>query len=166
MNQQDLRQEILDILSEDARTTAKTIAAMLGADEAAVAAEIERLEKEKVILKYSAVINEEKTEDDSVVHALIEVKVMPQYRYGYESIARSIDSYPEVRSCYLMSGGYDYMVLVDGPSLREIARFVAEKLSVLEGVTSTATHFVLRKYKDNHVIIPIENSDKRQVVTP
>lgn len=166
MEKQTLQKEIIEILSDDARTTPKVIARMLDVDEALVINEIKSMEKNNIILKYNAVINEEKTEDDSSVHALIEVKVMPQYRYGYESIARSIDAYPEVRSCYLMSGAYDYMVLVDGCSLREVARFVAEKLSVLEGVTSTATHFVLRKYKDNHVIIPIEKSDERQVVTP
>lgn len=166
MTQHPYAFDILDILTQDARTSAKTIAAMLGAEEEAIAAEIARLEQEDIILKYSAVVNEEKTEDEGRVHALIEVKVTPQFEHGYETIAQSICVYDEVRSCYLMSGSYDYMVLVDGSSVRDVARFVAEKLSVLDGVISTATHFVLRKYKDNHVVMPIENSDKRQMVTP
>lgn len=166
MQQISLTEEILDILSDDARTSPDTIATMLDIDVDTVRKEIARLEQNDIILKYATIINEDKIAAEEAVHALIEVKVMPQYQRGYEAIARAIDAYPEVSSCYLMSGSYDFMVLIDGDSVREIARFVAEKLSVLEGVTSTTTHFVLRKYKDNHVIIPTENEDQRQVVTP
>lgn len=166
MKQLSLTEEILEILANDARTTPETIASIAGVDADVVRKEIARLEQDDIILKYATIINEEKIAAEESVHALIEVKVMPQYQRGYEAIARAIDAYPEVSSCYLMSGSYDFMVLLDGYSVREVARFVAEKLSVLEGVTSTTTHFVLRKYKDNHVIIPTENEDQRQVVTP
>lgn len=157
---------ILDILTQDARTPPALIGAMLGLPETDVTQEIERLESENIILKYSAIVNEEKTVRDGTVNALIEVKVTPQYQHGYEAIAQTLVMYPQVRSCYLMSGAYDYMLLVDGPSLREIARFVTEKLAVINGVISTSTHFILRKYKDNHVVFPVENSDSRQVVSP
>lgn len=160
------RLDIIEILTQDARRPPAMVAAMIGCSEQETAKEIALMEDENIIMKYSAVINEERVEDARSVHALIEVKVIPQYRHGYEAIAQTICVYEEVRSCYLMSGTYDYMVLVDGRSVRDVARFVAEKLSVIEGVTSTATHFVLRKYKDNHVIMPPESSDKRQVVTP
>lgn len=166
MNQPTFTEEILEILMQDARTSPATIAAMLDVEIDIVKKEIARLEKENIILKYTALVNEEKIEDENTVHALIEVKVMPQFQHGYEAIARSIGAYPEVGSCFLMSGSYDFMVLIDGQSVREIARFVAEKLSVLDGVTSTTTHFVLRKYKENHVDIPTEKEDHRQVVTP
>lgn len=158
--------EILDILSADSRTPASIIAQMLNSTEEAVAAEIKRLEDEKILLRYGITINEEKTESESTIHALIEVKVTPQASHGYEAIADEISRYPEVRACYLMSGSYDYMVMVDGPSLRVVSRFVTEKLAVIPGVISTGTHFVLRKYKDNHVIMPHSSDDRRQVVTP
>lgn len=161
-----LRYDIIEILTQDARRSPAVIASMLGSTEEEIRKEIANLEEEKIILKYSATINEETIEDERSVHALIEVHVVPQARHGYDAIARTICMYDEVRSCYLISGTYDYMVLVDGRSLRDVARFVAEKLSVIEGVTGTATHFVLRKYKDNHVIIPLKSDDKRQVVTP
>ena len=158
--------EILDILAADSRTPASIIAQMLNTTEDAVAAEIKRLEDEKILLRYGIIINEEKTESESTIHALIEVKVTPQFRQGYEAIADQISRYPEVRACYLMSGSYDFMVLVDGPSLRVVSQFVTEKLSVLNGVVSTGTHFVLRKYKDNHVVMPKNKDDHRQVVMP
>lgn len=166
MNQTLLRQNILEILTQDARQDPAMIAKMLGASEKEIKDEILAMEQENIILRYSAVINDEITDEPGDVHALIEVKVTPQYQHGYEAIADTICEYDEVRSCYLMSGSYDYMVLVDGKSLRNVARFVAEKLAVIDGVTSTATHFVLRKYKDNHVMMPVKNDDCRQVVTP
>ncbi len=164
--EQSFAMEILDILAQDARTPAAVIAQMLGSTEAEVLAEIKRLEDEKILLRYTTIINEDLTEAESTVHALIEVKVTPQYRQGYDAIAEQLTRYSEVRACYLMSGAYDFMVLVDGPSLRDVSRFVTEKLAVLNGVTSTATHFVLRKYKDNHVTMPFSDDDHRQVVTP
>ncbi|MGI6150717.1 MAG: Lrp/AsnC family transcriptional regulator [Christensenellales bacterium] len=158
--------EILDILAQDSRTPAAIIAQMLNTSEEAVKAEIKRLEDEKILLRYTTIIDEEKAESESTIHALIEVKVTPQYRQGYDAIAEQVSRYPEVRSCYLMSGSYDFMVLVDGPNLRSVAQFVTEKLAVLNGVVSTGTHFVLRKYKDNHVVMPNGKDDRRQVVTP
>lgn len=158
--------EILDILAQDSRTSAAIIAQMLNSTEEAVLAEIARMEKENILLRYTTIVNEELTEDKETIHALIEVKVTPQYLQGYDAIADMISRYPEVRACYLMSGAYDFMVLVDGPTLRDVSRFVTEKLSVLNGVTSTGTHFVLKKYKDNHVVMPKGSDDKRQVITP
>ncbi len=111
--------EILDILAQDARTSAAIIAQMLNSSEEAVKAEIKRMEDEKILLRYSTIIDEEKTESESTIHALIEVKVTPQYRQGYDAIAEQISRYPEVRACYLMSGSYDFMVLVDGPKPEE-----------------------------------------------
>lgn len=139
---------------------------MLNTTEEAVAAEIARMEKDNILLRYTTIVNEELTEDKETIHALIEVKVTPQYLQGYDSIADMICRYPEVRACYLMSGSYDFMVLVDGPTLRDVSRFVTEKLSVLNGVISTGTHFVLKKYKDNHVVMPKGGDDRRQVITP
>ena len=152
--------EILDILAQDSRTSAAIIAQMLNSTEEAVLAEIARMEKENILLRYTTIVNEELTEDKETIHALIEVKVTPQYLQGYDAIADMISRYPEVRACYLMSGAYDFMVLVDGPTLRDVSR------SVLNGVTSTGTHFVLKKYKDNHVVMPKGSDDRRQVITP
>lgn len=157
-------QEILEILTADSRTSPAIIAKMLGISEAAAAEEIKRLESEKILLKYTTIVNEEKTEAETTVHALIEVKVTPQVECGYDALASQISKYDEVRSCYLMSGTYDFIVQIDGTSLRQVALFVAEKLAVIDGVVSTSTHFLLRKYKDNQVIMPVETIDRRQVV--
>ncbi len=143
--------EILDILHENDRTTPAEIAVMLGLTEEQVRAEIEALEKARIILKYRAVINWEKAEVDTV-SALIDVKVTPQREVGFDDVARRIYRFPEVKSVFLMSGAYDLSVLVEAESLKELALFVAEKLATLEYVTSTATHFVLRRYKQDGVI--------------
>ena len=143
--------EILEILHENDRTTPAEIAVMLGLTEEQVRAEIEALEKARIILKYRAVINWEKAEADNV-SALIDVKVTPQRDTGFDDVARRIYRFPEVKSVYLMSGAYDLSVLVEAEDLKELAFFVAEKLATLEHVTSTATHFVLRRYKQDGVI--------------
>jgi DNA-binding Lrp family transcriptional regulator len=159
-----MREEILEILNEDARTTPAQMAVMLGSTEEAVRQCISELENEKIIVKYHAAINWDKT-DDTSVEALIEVKVTPQRDRGFDEIARRIYRFDEVRSVYLMSGAYDLMVLVSGKSMRDVAYFVAERLSTIEGVLSTATHFILKKYKDDGVLFEDETDD-RLVITP
>ncbi|MCL6613599.1 MAG: Lrp/AsnC family transcriptional regulator [Firmicutes bacterium] len=160
-----MNREILEILAENDRTTPAEIAAMLGLTEEQVRAEIEALERNKVILKYRAVVNWEKA-DVETVSALIDVKVTPQRDVGFDDVARRIYRYPEVKSVYLMSGAYDLSVLVEARTLKELAFFVAEKLATLENVTSTATHFVLKRYKQDGVIFEEEEETERLAVSP
>lgn len=159
-----LKNEILEILSEDSRTTPAQMAVMLGVPAEEVEAAIEEMEKDRVIVKYHTMINRDKT-DDASVQALIEVRVTPQRDRGFDAIARRIYRFPEVRSVFLMSGAYDLMVLAEGRDMKQVAFFVAEKLSTIEGVLSTATHFVLKKYKDDGVIFD-DDADGRLAVTP
>jgi len=157
--------EILEILNEDSRRTPEEIAVMLGTDVETVKQKIEELERNKVIVKYNTIINWDKT-DREYVTALIEVKVTPQRDQGFDAIAERIDKFPEVKSVYLMSGDYDLAVMVEGRTMKEVAFFVAEKLSVLDSVLSTATHFVLKKYKVEGVVLEDEEKDYRQVIVP
>lgn len=159
-----LKNEILEILLEDSRTTPAQMAVMLEVSEKEIESAIRELEEDRVIVKYNTMINRDKT-DESLVEALIEVRVTPQRDRGFDEIARRIYRFPEVRSVYLMSGGYDLMVLAEGKTLKQVAFFVAEKLSTIEGVISTATHFVLKKYKEDGVVFD-EESDSRLAVTP
>ncbi|MGI5907170.1 MAG: Lrp/AsnC family transcriptional regulator [Christensenellales bacterium] len=160
----ELSKEILEILRQDCRVDAEQIAVMINADPAEVAEEIKRLERDRVIVKYNAVVNMEKFDKD-MVQALIEVRVTPQREQGFDALAKRIYRFAEVRSVYLVSGSYDLMVLVEGLDMRQVALFVAEKLSVIDGVLSTATSFVLRKYKEDGVIILDDEKDDRLVVT-
>lgn len=141
-----LSSQIVKILQEDARTTTTQMAVMLGEDETAVKKAVRALENSGVIVKYAAIVDEEKAEND-MVQALIEVRVTPQKMHGFDAIAEEIYSFDEVKSLYLMSGGYDLAVFVEGKNLLDIAKFVAERLSGLDNVLSTATHFILKKYK-------------------
>lgn len=159
-----LKDEILEILTDDSRTAPAEMALMLGKPEAEVLASIKELEDDNIIVKYHTMINWDKT-DDPRVEALIEVKVVPQRDRGFDAIARRIYRFEEVKSVYLMSGAYDLKVLVEGDTMRQVAFFVAEKLSTIEGVLSTATHFVLKKYKDDGVIMDDE-TDERLMVSP
>ncbi|MDD3243165.1 MAG: Lrp/AsnC family transcriptional regulator [Eubacteriales bacterium] len=162
----ELKDEIIEILLKDARTPAAEMAVMLGVDEKAVRECVSQLEKEKIIVAYSAVVDWNRVSGD-LVQALIEVRVTPQRDRGFDAIAQRIYGFSEVKSVYLMSGGYDLTVLVEGKSMKEVAFFVAEKLSTIEGVLSTATHFVLRKYKDNGLVMDFdENGDSRLAVSP
>ncbi|MFZ5974374.1 MAG: Lrp/AsnC family transcriptional regulator [Bacillota bacterium] len=160
----ELTKEILEILRQDCRIDEDQIAVMIGADPQEVAEEIRRMERDHIIVKYNAVINMEKVDKD-MVQALIEVRVTPQREQGFDALAKRIYRFSEVRSVYLVSGSYDLMVLVEGLNMRQVALFVAEKLSVLDGVLSTATSFVLRKYKEDGVIILDDEKDDRLVVT-
>ena len=161
----DIKTEILDILQNDAKISTKEIASMIGAEEAAVAQTIKQLEDDKVILQYKTLINREKV---SVEHAegLIEVKVEPQREFGYDDIAKRIYRFDEVKAVYLMSGAYDLSVHVVAPSMKQISEFVFEKLAVMDGIRSTATYFIMRKYKEHGVVFVEDEKDERLVVSP
>jgi len=161
----DLEMSILEILFEDARTPIDRIAVMTGHSEEEIEAVIRSLEAQKIILKYPAMINWDKVENE-MVEALIEVRVTPQRDKGFDSIAEQIYRFEEVSSVYLMSGAYDLMVMVKAASLKKLAQFVSEKLSTLDNVISTATHFVLKKYKIEGVICEGRQTDDRLVITP
>jgi DNA-binding Lrp family transcriptional regulator len=147
--------KLLMLLEKDGKLTCTQLAAMLNSTEGEVAAVISELEKNKVILGYGAVIDWEKTGRE-LVTAMIEVKVVPQRGEGFDRVASRIYQYHEVDSVYLMSGGFDLLVMLAGKTLKEVALFVAQKLAVMESVSSTATHFVLKKYKDRGVIFTAE----------
>ncbi len=143
---QKIDRQIIELLTEDSRLTPKKIASALSVPEATVKEKIRALEDNGVIVKYTAIINAEEYEEEAV-EALIEVKVTPQRGHGFDKIAREIAAHDEVQNLYLMSGGFDLAVIVRGKSLRSVARFVSEKISTYETVISTATHFILKKYK-------------------
>ena len=158
-----MNNEILEILQKDARTTVEQIAVMIGKSVDEVKKAIKKLEDEKVILGYSAIVNTEKLGDEEVL-ALIEVKVTPQRGQGFQKIAERIYRYNQVKSCYLMSGGFDFTVIIEGKSLKEVALFVSEKLAPVDGGLSTATHFVLKKYKDSGIEFEDLYKDDREAV--
>lgn len=141
-----MEKDILSILQADSRITASRLAAMLGITEAQAKAEVKKLEESGVIVKYTAIVNSD-TVDEAAVEALIEVKVTPQRGAGFDAIAQEIAEHEEVKNLYLMSGGYDLAVIVEGKSLKSVSRFVSERISTYDTVLSTATHFILKKYK-------------------
>ena len=160
-----LQTSLLDILREDCRLPLEQIAVMTGSSVSEVAEAIDDLEKKKIILRYSPMINWERT-DRERVEAMIEVRVTPQRDMGFDAVARRIYRFDEVKSVYLMSGSYDLLVLVEARTLKELATFVASKLSPLETVTGTATSFVLKRYKEEGVIFENEDDDHRLVISP
>ena len=160
-----LETSLLDILKEDCRISLEKMAIMTGATLEEVGAAVDTLEQKKIILRYSPVINWDKT-DRERVEAMIEVRVTPQRDIGFDAIARRIYRFDEVKSVYLMSGAYDLLVLVEARTLKELAAFVAEKLSPLETVTGTATSFVLKRYKEEGVIFETDDADHRLVISP
>jgi len=157
--------ELLKILQTNALEGRETIARMLGVPMTEVDARIADYEKSGVIRGYQAILNEDQLDLDKVT-AVIEVKVTPQREGGFDTIANRISRFPEVRSAYLMSGTYDLLLFVEGGTLREVAAFVSERLSPLEGVLSTSTHFMLKTYKRFGVLMHQEGSDERLNVTP
>ena len=161
---QNLQMQLLHLLQEDCRLPLEKLATMTGATLEETAEAIQKMEEEGVILRYSPVINWDKT-DRERVEAMIEVNVTPQRDQGFDAIARRIYRFDEVKSVYLMSGAYDLLLLVEAPTLKELAFFVHTKLSTLEHVTGTATHFVLKRYKSDGVIFEGKETDKRLVVT-
>ena len=158
--------EILEILEKDARITPDEIAKMLKKKPQQVKEAIKKFEKEGIILKYKAMINKELIRDaDSEVRALIEVNITPQKDLGFDKIAERIYSFPEVTSCYLISGTYDLLVVIEGKSIHTVSSFVAEKLSCLENVRGTVTHFLLKKYKEDGVILKRKDENKRIAIS-
>lgn len=160
-----LEKDILALLTEDSRLTAKKIAVMLGSDEKKVAEIITSLENSGVIVRYTAITNTDSIEDEAV-EALIEVKVTPQRGHGFDMIANEIAAHEEVKNLYLMSGAYDLAVIVQGKSLRSVSRFVSEKISTYDTVISTATHFILKKYKVEGAIMRKQTELERISVQP
>lgn len=161
-----MKKEILDILSKNSRISMEDMAAMLNSDSETVAQEIREMEEAKVICGYPTLINWDQTDCEKVT-ALIEVTVTPQRDMGFNKVAERIYKFEEVESVYLMSGGFDLTVLIEGRSMKEVARFVSEKLSTLEYVTSTATYFVLKKYKEHGVVMTDEKQEgERMLITP
>ena len=157
--------ELLKLLRDDASLPPAQIAGRLGREEGEVESRIESLESEGVILGYRTVINEDKLEVD-LVRAVIEVKITPEREGGFDRLATRIAKFDEVRSCYLMSGGYDLMVVVEGRDLKAVALFVSEKLATIQGVISTVTHFMLKPYKEQGVLMAGEYSDEKLSVSP
>lgn len=155
-----LREKILNILDRNARLNAGDIAGILGEDVATIEDEISKMEKEKVICGYNTVINWDKTGDEKA-DALIEVRVTPQKGFGFDQIASKLCQYPEVSSCLLISGSCDFLVLINGKTMKEIATFVTDKLSPIEGVIGTTTQFVLKKYKEDGFLVDSPKQDKR-----
>lgn len=161
-----MREELLTIIEKNSRIGLKDLSAMLGREEIEVANEIANLEKEGIICGYHTLINWEKTSLEKVT-ALIEVKVTPQRGQGFDKIAERLYNYPEVKSVYLISGGFDLLVTLEEKSLKEISNFVSDKLSTLDRVLSTATHFILKKYKDHGTIVnKASNEQEREMITP
>ncbi len=155
-----VEKNILQILAEDARISHKKIAAMLSLSESEVSATVADMEKSGLLVKYTAIVNSEKA-DDAVVEALIEVKVSPKKKEGFDGIAKQIAAFPEVKAVYLMSGAYDLAVFLEDNSLQQVARFVSERISTFDGVISTATHFILKKYKIEGVLTEKADEDRR-----
>jgi DNA-binding Lrp family transcriptional regulator len=157
--------DILSILSRDSRTPAESIARQIGLSAQEVTAAIESLEKESVIKRYTTAIDWEKAGEDKVT-AFIDVRVVPARDVGFDAIALRIARYAQVKSIWLVSGGSDLRIVVEATNLRELANFVAEKLSTIEGVTATDTHFVLRRYKEDDCLYLEGDTDERLAVAP
>ncbi len=160
----DAGEQILDILHRNAKLDAEDIARQVDLPVAEVNKRIQKFEKDNIILGYHAGINWQRIRLNEV-KALIEVKVKPERKVGFDSVAESIYRFPEVCSVYLMSGGYDLLVQVVGENLREVAQFVSEKLATLNGVQSTVSHFLLKKYKEDGIILVDQHESKRLPVT-
>ena len=160
-----MREQILAIIEKNSRISVKELAVILGAEEIDVANELKALEEEGIICGYHTMIDWEKTDIEKVT-ALIEVRITPQRGQGFDKLAERIYKYPEVNSVYLISGGYDLLVSLEGKSLKLVSSFVSDKLSTLDGVLSTATHFVLKKYKDHGTILGKKYEDTREMITP
>ncbi len=159
-----MKQRLLELLEKDARRSTAELAVMLGVSEQEVIDEMKALEDAQIICGYQTLINWEKTEDEKVI-ALIEVKVTPQRGQGFDSIAERIYKFDEVKSVYLMSGSFDFTVIVEGKTMKEVALFVSNKLAPLESVLSTSTCFVLKKYKDYGVKFEDKKKDERMIVS-
>lgn len=160
-----MREKILTFIEKNSRVDVKELAVILGMEEADVVQEMADMEKEGVICGYHTMIDWDKTSTEKIT-ALIEVRVTPQRGHGFDNIAERIYKYPEVTSVYLISGGYDLLVILEGKSLKEVSTFVSDKLSTQESVLSTATHFILKKYKDHGTMLTRKFTDERMKVSP
>ena len=160
-----MREQILKTIEKNSRISIKELAVLLGKEEIDVANEVAAMEAEGIICGYHTLINWEQTSLEKV-NALIEVRVTPQRGQGFDNIAERIYNYPEVDAVYLISGGYDLLVSLEGKSLKAISSFVSDKLSTLDSVLSTETHFVLKKYKDHGTILSKKEEDEREKITP
>ncbi len=159
-----MREKILNVIEKNSRIDLKELAVILGLSEVDVANELSAMESEGIICGYHTLIDWDKVTDERI-SAVIEVRVTPQRGRGFDTIAERIYKYPEVESVYLMSGGYDLLVMLEGKTLREVSGFVSEKLSTLDSVLSTATHFILKKYKQHGSILHREYEDEREMFT-
>ena len=160
-----MRERILAVIEKNSRISVKELADLLGENEAAVAAEIAEMENEHIICGYHTLINWDNTSDERV-NAMIEVQVTAQRGEGFDKIAERIYNFSEVKAIYLMSGGDDFLVLLEEKTMRAVSQFVSDKLSTIEAVRGTATHFVLKKYKDHGTVLAEEKVDERMVITP
>ena len=160
-----MREKILTFIEKNSRIDLKELAIMLGVEEAVVMNELEQMEAEHIICGYHTIIDWDKVGMEKVT-AMIEVRVTPQRGMGFDKVAERIYNYPEVNSVYLISGGFDFMVTLQGKSLREVSQFVSEKLSTLDAILSTKTNFILKKYKDHGTIIAEQKKDERIQMTP
>lgn len=160
-----MREKILSIIEKNSRINLQELAVILGVEETDIVEEMAAMEAEGVICGYHTLIDWEKTDLEKVT-ALIEVRVTPQRGQGFDSIAERIYKYPEVNSVYLISGGYDLLVTLEGKSLKDISSFVSDKLSTQEAILSTATHFILKKYKDHGTILAKKRVDEREMIMP
>lgn len=160
-----MREKILTFIEKNSRIDLKELAIMLGVEETVVMNELEEMEAEHIICGYHTIIDWDKVGMEKVT-AMIEVRVTPQRGMGFDKVAERIYNYPEVNSVYLISGGFDFMVTLEGKSLREVSQFVSEKLSTLDTVLSTKTNFILKKYKDHGTIIAEQKKDERIQMTP
>lgn len=156
---------LLKLIRDNATLKSAELASMLNVPESEVIAKIKRYESDQVILGYRTILNEERLGVE-MVRAVIEVKITPERGGGFDRLAERIAKYSEVRSCYLMSGGYDLLVFVEGSNLREVATFVSEKLATIQGVISTATHFMLKAYKEQGVLMNQDQNEERLAVAP
>lgn len=159
-----MRKEILSTIEKNSKIDLKELAILLDKNEVDIANEISDMEKEGIICGYHTLINWEKTSEEKIT-ALIEVRVTPQRGQGFDSIAERIYNYPEVNSVYLISGGFDLLVTLEGKTLKEVSYFVSDKLSTLEKVLSTSTHFILKKYKQDGTIMTSPRQDEREVIS-
>lgn len=160
----DINEKILKILERDSRLTHKEIAVLLGEDEALITKTIKELEEKNVICGYTTLVNWDKTDND-MVSAIIELRVNPQRGQGFDRIAEKIYNFPEVKAMYLTSGGYDFLIELQKAPIREIADFVSSRLSIIDEVQSTATHVILKKYKDHDTLFIEKEDDKREFIS-
>lgn len=160
-----MREKILTFIEKNSRIDLKELAIVVGVDEVTLMNELEKMEEERIICGYHTIIDWDKVGTEKVT-AMIEVRVTPQRGMGFDKVAERIYNYPEVNSVYLISGGFDFMVTIEGKTLREVSQFVSEKLSVLDSVLSTKTNFILKKYKDHGTVIAEQTKDERIQMIP